>query len=40
MDVLHALAEPGARTHRLALQLLGLDRPQARGSRTASRASK
>jgi arylformamidase len=24
MNVLHALAEPGSRTHRLALQLLGL----------------
>ena len=40
MDVLHALAEPGARTHRLALQLLGLWRGQARGSRAARRTSR
>ncbi len=48
MNVLHELADPSSRTHRLALQLLGLcARPnsaacpaQGRGSRAASRASR
>ena len=44
MNVLHDLADPAARTHALALHLLGLHgprrRPQARGSRAARRASR
>jgi arylformamidase len=36
MNVLHELAEPGSRTHELALRLLGQDR----GSRAARRASR